>query len=130
MEGGWVVVEAMVPDDDPDSPDAVVVPTRIEAGEVVMQCTIRDRSAQTVSGSVIAVSQAGVRLRPWSIRYATPEQLDAMAAGAGLEMAQRWSDWHEGSFTGESTLAITLYHRVRAPAGKIQNVALPVAVDR
>ena len=51
----------------------------------------------------------GNRFRPCLIRYATPEQLDEMAAEAGLELAERWSDWRRGPFGPESQRHVSRY---------------------
>ena len=53
-----------------------------------------------------------VRLRPWSVRWSTPEQLDAMAAAAGLEREHRWSDWEGGAFGPESPRHVSVWRRI------------------
>ena len=52
-----------------------------------------------------------MRLRPWSLRYATPAELDAMAAAAGLELVSRWSSWAGAAFDAGSTHHVSLYRR-------------------
>ena len=45
-----------------------------------------DPTSRRASGQFVEITETGgVRLRPWSIRWATPEQLDAMAASAGFD---------------------------------------------
>ena len=53
--------------------------------------TTRRASGPTASSSSSPTASA-VRLRPWSIRYAPPAELDAMAAAAGLVARERWED--------------------------------------
>ena len=53
----------------------------------------------------------GVRLRPWSIRYATPDELDAMAAQAGLVVRSRWGDFDCSPSTDDSERHVTVYAR-------------------
>ncbi|HUS43422.1 MAG TPA: hypothetical protein VMY16_12220, partial [Ilumatobacteraceae bacterium] len=54
----------------------------------------------------------GVRLRPWSIRWATPEQLDAMAVAAGLRLDERFGDMAGSVFTDDSAQHVSIYRRV------------------
>jgi hypothetical protein len=79
---------------------------RYEAGE------------QAADGQFVELSgEGGVRLRPWSIRWATTDQLDAMAAAAGLVVEHRWADWLGGAFTTESNHHVTVYVVPPGPAG-------------
>ena len=51
---------------------------------VVLSVSVNRPDEQLAEGQFVQFSEGGgVRLRPWSIRWATPEQLDAMAAAAG-----------------------------------------------
>lgn len=52
-----------------------------------------------------------VVLRPWSIRYSTPAELDRFAADAGLAVEHRWSDWSGSRFTDTSSHHVTTYRR-------------------
>jgi SAM-dependent methyltransferase len=107
--GGAFVVEAFVPSD--DGPDNSVTPSIIGVDEVVLQATRRDRRAQTIVGSVITLTEEGTRLRPWQIRYAGPDELDAMATAAGLDFEGRWAGWREERFDGDSPRHVTVYRR-------------------
>jgi SAM-dependent methyltransferase len=109
---GWFAVEAFVPD--VPGPDHVVeggavTPRAVEADRVVLQVTMHDAVAQTVVGSLVDITEAGIRLRPWRIRWATPDELDAMAAEAGLERVERWGDWDRRPFDDDSPRHVTLY---------------------
>ena len=57
-----------------------------------------DERAQTITGQHIHVTEQGIRLRPWHLRYARPAELDAMADAAGLTLAWRHADWAETPF--------------------------------
>ena len=39
-----------------------------------------------------------VRLRPWRVCYLGPDELDALAAAAGLELVERHADAHGAPF--------------------------------
>lgn len=106
---GCVVVEANVFDPDPDPREAVTVRS-MEAGRVVLSVSRADPAAQTVAGQFVdLVDGAPVRLRPWALRYASPEQLDELAAGAGLVLAERWGGWRGEPFTEASGLHVSRY---------------------
>jgi hypothetical protein len=106
---GLLVVEAFVPEPDAATSGGAVTPTVIEADRVVLHVTQSDPGAQTVVGSVVSITEAGIRLRPWRIRWATPAQLDEMAGAAGLERVERWGDWDRRPFGEESPRHVTLY---------------------
>lgn len=106
---GRVVVEANVFDPDPDPREAVTVRS-MEPGRVVLSVSRADPAAQTVTGQFVDLADgAPVRLRPWSLRYASPEQLDELAAGAGLVLDGRWGGWRGEPFTDASGLHVSQY---------------------
>ena len=109
---GWFVLEAFVPDAVGGSGiDGALTPRHISADEVVLSVSQRDRAAQTITGQHVHVTEAGIRLRPWHLRYATPEQLDDLAASAGLSLAWRAAGWCEEPFTDESGVHVSAYQR-------------------
>ena len=110
-QNGCLVVETFVPDVDPGSPAGVVAPLLVEADRVVLQVTMRDRERQTVAGQHVTITEAGIRLRPWLVRYATPDQLDAMAADAGLELERRAGGWHDEPFDDDTDRHVSLYRK-------------------
>ena len=107
--GGALVIEAFVPSPEPDETDGQVTPSVIEVDRVVLQATRRHPATQTVEGSTISITEAGIRLRPWHIRYATPAELDAMAGAAGLELARRGAGWRGEAFTSDSSTHVSVY---------------------
>lgn len=109
MPDGRLVVEAFAPEPDAVRPGGAVTPTVIEPDRVVLQVTQSDPEAQTVTGSVVSISESGIRLRPWRIRWATPEELDTMAGAAGLERVERWGDWDRRPFDDDSPRHVTVY---------------------
>ena len=50
-----------------------------------------------------------MRLRPWVVRYATPAELDAMAAAAGFALAERWEDFDRHPFGDDSPSHVSVY---------------------
>jgi len=115
LPGGHFAVEAFVPDLSASTPDRAVTPTSLMGESAVLTATIRDRQAQSVTGQHIELRQDGtVKLRPWKIRYASPEQLDAMAMAAGFSLVERWDGWSRAPFSDESPRHVTIYRLNRS----------------
>jgi hypothetical protein len=80
------------------------------ADSVVLRADRHDRDAQTIDGQLVEITEAGgVRLRPYRIRYATPDQLDDMARQAGLVLAERWENTLQHPFDTESPTHVSVY---------------------
>ena len=110
--GGAFVVEAFVPE--PHAGSSVGVRS-MTVDSVVLSVATQDDATQTAHGHYISFTESGgVRLRPWAIRYATIEQLDAMASAAGLRVAERWEDARRTPFSGESARHITVYRTIHS----------------
>lgn len=95
---GSLVIEAYVPAEPSDIARTSLEVSRVTTDGVVLTCTEHDAATQVVTGQHVELTAGTVRLRPWRIRYLSPDQLDAMAEGAGLELRHRWSDWRGGTF--------------------------------
>jgi SAM-dependent methyltransferase len=109
--GGRFVVEAFVPDDPPPGGDSVTVRS-MTADRVVLSISVDDPERQCASGHFVELSEAGgVRLRPWSIRYSTPVQLDEYARATGFTLEQRWESFGRTPFDDESASHVSVYRR-------------------
>lgn len=106
---GSFLVEAFVPADPPERVERDLSATRVELDRLVLAATEHDPANQTITGQHVDITEAGVRLRPWRIRYATPVQIDAMAADAGLGLAERHSGWRGEPITPSSTTHVSRY---------------------
>jgi hypothetical protein len=85
---------------------------------VVLSVSVNHQDRQLAEGQFVQFSQdGGVRLRPWSIRWATPEQLDAMATAAGLRLDARFGEMVGTTFTDDSAQHVSIYRRAGARAG-------------
>ena len=120
---GLFVVEAFVPADDDEGSSSSVTPRRMSADEVVLQVVQRDESDQTITGQHVHITEGGIRLRPWFLRYAPPAELDAMAEAAGLTLAWRHADWEETAFGPEAPVHVSAYGR-----GNVRTVLPPGSV--
>jgi SAM-dependent methyltransferase len=119
--GGAFVVEAFVPASEgvPGSASSSEVTVRSMAVDhVVLSVSVNDPDHQLAEGQFVQFSQdGGVRLRPWSIRWATPEQLDAMAIAAGLRLDARFGEMTGTAFTDDSAQHVSIYRRAGGDAG-------------
>jgi hypothetical protein len=102
-----VITETLVPGD--DAPANGLEVRHVDADEVRLSAyRIEDG---VVSGSFVSITEAGVRLRPWTVRLALPDELDRVALAAGLVVESRWSGWREEPFVATSERAVTVYRR-------------------
>jgi SAM-dependent methyltransferase len=116
--GGAFVVEAFVPESDAAAPSSEVTVRSMTVDHVVLSVSVNDRDQQLAEGQFVQFSQdGGVRLRPWSIRWATPEQLDAMATAAGLRLDTRFGEMDGTPFTDDSARHVSIYRRAGEGAG-------------
>jgi SAM-dependent methyltransferase len=107
---GLVVVEAFVPGDGADEATDRVDVVRLEADLVVLRVSRTDPNAGTVAGHHVELRDgAPVRLRPWQLRFAGPDELDRAAGTAGLRREARFEDWAETPFTDASDTHVTVY---------------------
>jgi SAM-dependent methyltransferase len=108
---GRLVVESFVapPHDEADTAVGAVEPRHIGVDEVVLTVSRLDPDHHTVTGQHVQITEAGIRLRPWMLHYLSLEELDAMAAEAGLRLVDRHAGWRAEPFTGDSTLHVSTY---------------------
>jgi SAM-dependent methyltransferase len=108
---GRVVIEAFVPPpgDERDAAVGAVEPRHIGLDEVVLTVSRLDPASRTITGQHVQITEAGVRLRPWVLHYASPDQLDALAAEAGLHLVERHAGWHGEAFTPTSDTHVSVY---------------------
>ena len=110
--GGRFVVEAFVPEV-AGATGGVVEVRELTADRVVLSVSRFDAGSQAAEGQFVEISEThGVRLRPWSVRWSTPEQLDDMATEAGLVREHRWSGWDAEPYEeGDSSLHVSVWRR-------------------
>jgi SAM-dependent methyltransferase len=114
--GGCFVLEAFVPDDEIIGAGSRVEVRSLSADRVVLAVSRHDADEQRADGQFVELTEAGgVRLRPWSLRYAPPAELDSMAAAAGLVLSERWSSWDQTPFTSDSAHHVSLYRHSAGP---------------
>lgn len=112
--GGRFVVEAFVPDGPAEAGDDVRVRS-LSADRVVLSVSVHRPDDHVAEGQFVELSEhGGVRLRPWMIRYASPGELDAMAADAGFELEHRWRSFAERSWDADDDRHVSVYRLARS----------------
>lgn len=105
---GQFVVDVVHPTNDDDA-DHVSV-RHMKKNEVVLSVSSHDPDAQRITGQFIQFTHGNaVTLRPWSVRYFSPAQLDAIAEAAGLRLVSRFSNGSGAEFTESSRRHISRY---------------------
>jgi SAM-dependent methyltransferase len=107
--GGRFVVEAIVPDDEAPTGQHISVRS-MSVDRVVLSVSDHRPDEQRTSGQFVEFTESGgVRLRPWSIRWASPDELDEMAADAGLRVECRDADMAGAPFDDRADHHVTVY---------------------
>ncbi|MFK7919912.1 MAG: class I SAM-dependent methyltransferase [Ilumatobacter sp.] len=107
--GGTFVVEAIVPDTEAPTGSDVSVRS-MSVNRVVLSVSDHRPDQQRTSGQFVEFTEAGgVRLRPWSIRWASPSELDDMAAVAGFVVDERFGDMSGTEFDDDAVHHVTVY---------------------
>jgi SAM-dependent methyltransferase len=120
---GRFIIEASVPDVGPStgttprsesqgtfSATSEVRVRSMTVDQVVLSVSRHDPSTGRAEGQFIEISETGgVRLRPWSIRSVSLDELDHMATAAGMVLEQRWEDFSRRDFTEHSDRHVSIY---------------------
>lgn len=108
--GGAFVIGAAVPDRAGFERDESHPRVRAAAeDEASLRPHRHDRAAQTFVRQRPDLPAAGVRLEPCGMRQLWPEQIDRLAAHAGLRLEARYADWHRRPFAATSTDHVSVY---------------------
>ena len=116
VPNGVFVVEAFVPPAPGEADDDGVSVREIRDDRVVLTAATRTHHDHAITGSHIEIGLAGVRLRPWRLCYATPEELDGFAASAGLALVTRHAGWHTEPYDSDSTTHVSVYRAASVAA--------------
>jgi len=107
--GGMLVLECYVPGDPPAEVERRLEVRTVAVDHVVLTVTAHDPAEQRVVGQHVELRESGTRLRPWVVRYSTPEQLDRLAAVAGLLLTERHAGWDGAPFDDASAMHVSVY---------------------
>jgi len=79
-------------------------------GEVVLSISRHDEEAQRIIGQFVQFTDGKqTRLRPYSVRYVNPQQLDDLAQSAGLQLVSRHADGNETPIAPDSDRHVSRY---------------------
>ncbi|MEV0154346.1 class I SAM-dependent methyltransferase [Micromonospora sp. NPDC050686] len=109
--GGAFVIETFVPDPADFDRNEQVRMSAVTEDSATIRLHQYDRAEQTFVRQTITFDRDGVHLHPFAMRYAWPEQIDAMAERAGLRLTERYADWDRAPFTTQSRSHISVYRR-------------------
>jgi hypothetical protein len=106
---GAFVIETYVPDPADFDRDEQLQVRAVTEDAVTIRVHRYDRAAQTFVRQTVTIDRQGVHLKPFAMRYAWPEQIDEMAAGAGFRLAERYAGWDRQPFTAASRSHVSVY---------------------
>ncbi len=109
---GSVIIEAITGYALDAGPASSVGVSRMTADQLVLSATLMDIQQQTIQGQHVEVTEAGIKLRPWMLRWTTPSQLDALAADAGLELVERYVNWTGEAYREEADTHVSVFRRI------------------
>jgi hypothetical protein len=110
--GGAFVVEAYVPQTEKfDRQEPHVEARSVNEDSVELRVIRYERDAQTFLQQTIVITNGSIQLKPFSLHYRWPEQIDALATQAGLHLESRFANWHREPFGPASTDHISIYRK-------------------
>jgi SAM-dependent methyltransferase len=73
-----------------------------------------DSASGRVTGTITSQHEDGrVTLRPFTITYSTPENIDDMCTQAGLVLVARYGSWQRTTFDDDSPRHVSVYRNLR-----------------
>jgi SAM-dependent methyltransferase len=115
-EGGLLVVEAFVADHTRWSDGKRLALSRWTADGIEIEAARHDRANQTIEVRYLGLGSGATTVRPLSLRYAWPAEIDLMAELAGARRRARWSDWSGSPYDAGSPGHVSIY-ALDPPAG-------------
>jgi len=117
-EGGLLVIDACVIDTSgaevSSSQSTHGVSSEQRGAWQVHTETTFDAASGAVTGSITSRHQDGrVTVRPFTITYSSPREIDAMCATAGLTLVSRHGSWQETAFDDDSARHVSVYRNLR-----------------
>jgi SAM-dependent methyltransferase len=116
-DDGVFVIEAFVPDLDRYGSGLSL--RTVDLDHVVLAASHTDIDRQLITGQYVELRNNTLpRLRPFQICYQSPDQLDQMAAVAGLTLVNRWENWSKSGFKSRSSHHVSVFRADRKPRMK------------
>ena len=106
--GGHIIVDCFIPS--PDMPEhSGPTPHRSSSRGYITSEVHVDKQQQVIDGVFIEVVGEQAVRREWKVRYASTQEIDAMALTAGLHLEQRWETYSKDPFSEHSRRHISVY---------------------
>lgn len=105
---GYFALDVVVPEAQ-STPQTVTVKS-LTSDSVTLAVSRHDHHEQRIIGQFVEIGTSGTPvLRPWSVRYWTPSQLDQHAAAAGLKLVTRIADGYGTQHQPDDARHISVY---------------------
>ena len=105
---GHFSIDAVIPQG--THTETVVENRTMSNGDDVESHSTHFPSEQRITGKFVHDAfSASPTIRPWSVRYFTPNQLDAFAEEAGMTCIHRYADGNHTAFTSDSSRHVSRY---------------------
>jgi SAM-dependent methyltransferase len=109
--GGRFVVEAFVPNPARFRDGESIRIRTMTSEQVTLDIARIDPAKQFMHTTQVHLRNGTVSLHPANHRYAWPAELDLIARLGGLDLEDRWEDWHHTPFTGSSRSHVSVYRK-------------------
>jgi len=107
---GCFVVECFVPDLGRFDRGQTVRAVEVSVDRVIVEYSIHDAANQHTRSMIeVRETDGGSEMLPVEVHYLFPDQIDAMATAAGLNLVERYEGYDETPFTDVSPRHISLY---------------------
>lgn len=106
---GLVIVEALDLDGLRDAPPTSIGVHSVHPDGLTVVGTAIDAPRQHLRGRHVEVSDRGINIRSWFLRWATRQEIDGFAARAGFELIERYGDWDQRRSDVDDDLHISVY---------------------
>lgn len=107
--GGTFLVETFVPRFDGFVDNHRTSAKNITRNGVWLDAIAHDASQQTLDYQRVRITDAGMKLVPFAMRYIYPAEMDLMAQLAGMRLQARYGGWHKEPFTADSRMHVSVY---------------------
>jgi len=107
--GGAFVIECFVPDLTRFDRGQRMQALEVTEDMASFELSRHDAAQQRVTTQIVTMDGQGTRMRPVTLRYSWPSELDLMARQAGLQLTERYADWNRRPFDSTSSGHVSVY---------------------
>ena len=106
--GGHIIVDCFIPSADMPEHSGPTPHRSSSRGYITSEVHV-DKLQQVIDGVFIEVVGEKAVRREWKVRFASTQEIDAMASTAGLQLEQRWETYSKDPFSEYSRRHISVY---------------------